>query len=1158
MRLKRIRIFGFKSFADRVDIDVDGDFVAVVGSNGCGKSNIVDAIVWALGELSPKNLRAGQATDVIFSGSAKRKPLGYAEVSLVFDNEEGQLPVNTSEVVVTRRLSRDGKSEYFINRHPVRLRDIHELFADTGLGKTGYAIVSQSDIDAAVSAPPEERRIWIDEAAGVQRYRTRKVDALKRLESAVRHLERVTDVLNEIERQREPLRQQAEVAKRYKELVAMLREVESSVLIREADDLAKRIEELEQAMKLRRSQAEELHKTAETERAESNRLATELEAVEERLDEIRRRVQNAISEHERAVSAKAVLEQRLANLGRIEKDADALKAEYEERLRRLHGAVRDAERELEQERSAVAVLKETIEGSQALRQETEAKLQAAEQRLAEARKAEVERVRLQAEAAEAKRRIEALEQERGRLLESLQEAERQEQSAREAVAAATQEVENLLERHNELVGRRRAIEQEIDGHETERRTLLGQKAADEERERAMATAIENHETLPAGAAAVLNAAKRGELTGDVVAVGEIVSSNDEHARAIEAALGSSAGDLIVPTEREAETAIEWLKAQRAGRATFHPLSRVRAPRRPEVAAKEGLIGVAADLIRVPDAYRPVIEALLGTVLVFQDLRSALRAPFAPGVRKIVTLEGEVLYPSGGITGGAYRQDRAGPVRLRAQLEEVRRRLKATNLRLEELDDTIAEKVALLRSEEERAAETERALEEARQTLMAAEKRHASTAERVQSLSARISEIEDAVRDAESRLTAKPEVESAPVSELEQERNRLLEFASAAKADFEQARKALEAAEERARTAESRLQSVREELRQTIEAESSRSQKLQSLEAERQQLESEWKAAEESVHTLAKMKDELQSALEEAIEARKALAQAVNEASRRIEECKEQARQLEDAAYQDDIQRARLETKRAGVLSRLLEEYGIDEEDAQRQASLVEVPPDAEKLTRTLRREIRSLGDVNVGAIDAWEALTERYEVLVREKEDVLASKAELDASVAELDRLTRGAFKETFEKVRQAFQETFAWFFPGGHADLVLTDEENLLESGVHLEVVIPGKRRQRLELLSGGERALTACAFLFALLRVKPSPLVILDELDAPLDGRNVERYVEMLQEYSKFTQFIVITHNVTTIAAAPVWFGVTMQEPGVSTILPYKPKKELVASVN
>ncbi|RMG27178.1 MAG: chromosome segregation protein SMC, partial [Armatimonadetes bacterium] len=313
-----------------------------------------------------------------------------------------------------------------------------------------------------------------------------------------------------------------------------------------------------------------------------------------------------------------------------------------------------------------------------------------------------------------------------------------------------------------------------------------------------------------------------------------------------------------------------------------------------------------------------------------------------------------------------------------------------------------------------------------------------------------------------------------------------------------------------------------------------------------------------VHTLAKKKDELQSALEEAIEARKALALAVNEASRRIEECKEQARQLEDAAYQDDIQRARLETKRAGVLSRLLEEYGIDEEDAQRQASLVEVPPDAEKLTRTLRREIRSLGDVNVGAIDAWEALTERYEVLVREKEDVLASKAELDASVAELDRLTRGAFKETFEKVRQAFQETFAWFFPGGHADLVLTDEENLLESGVHLEVVIPGKRRQRLELLSGGERALTACAFLFALLRVKPSPLVILDELDAPLDGRNVERYVEMLQEYSKFTQFIVITHNVTTIAAAPVWFGVTMQEPGVSTILPYKPKKELVASVN
>lgn len=1158
MRLKRIRIFGFKSFADRVEIDVDGDFVAVVGSNGCGKSNIVDAIVWALGELSPKNLRAGQATDVIFSGSAKRKPLGYAEVSLVFDNEEGELPVNTSEVVVTRRLSRDGKSEYFINRHPVRLRDIHELFADTGLGKTGYAIVSQSDIDAAVSAPPEERRIWIDEAAGVQRYRSRKVDALKRLESAVRHLERVTDVLNEIERQREPLRQQAELAKRYKELVAMLREVESSVLIQEADELLQRIAELENGMKLRRAQAEELHKAAEAERAESNRLARELELVEERLEEVRRALQAAISEHERAVSATALLEQRLANLGRIEQDADALKLEYEERLRRLQAAVREAERELEQERSAVAVLEETIAGSATLQQELDQKLQEAERRLAEARRAEVERVRLQAEVSEAKRRLESLLTEKSRIEAALREAEGEEQVARSAVQSVQEEADSLLFLSNELAQRRRAIEEEMDAAEAERRALLAAKAADEERERAIATAIENHETLPAGAAAVLNAAKNGQLSGDFVAVGEIVSSLEEYARAIEAALGSSAGDLIVPSESEAEAAIEWLKSRRAGRATFHPLTRVRPQNRPACDREEGFVGIGADLVTVPEPYRPVMEALLGGVLVFRDLKAALRARFVPGVRKIVTLDGEVLYPSGGITGGVYRQDRAGPVRLRAQLQEIRTRLEEANRRLSELDQTLAERMSELQAEEGRALEIERQLEDARRRLMAGEKRHASATERVQALRSRIAEMAQAIEEARGRSSLGPSDAGAPVAELEQERNRLLEQASAAKADLEQARKALEAAEERVRTTESRLQSLRDELQQTIEAESSRSQKLQSLEAERRQLEAELKTAAEAVGSLLERRDALQRALDEANEERKNLALSVQQAARRVEECKDQARQLEDAAYQDDILRARLETKRAGVLSRLLEEYGIDEADAQRQAALVDVPPDAEKLTRTLRREIRALGDVNVGAVEAWEALTERYEVLQREKEDVLASKAELDASVAELDRLTRGAFKETFEKVRQAFQETFAWFFPGGHAELALTDEDNLLESGVHLEVVIPGKRRQRLELLSGGERALTACAFLFALLRVKPSPLVILDELDAPLDGRNVERYVEMLKEYSNYTQFIVITHNVTTIAAAPVWFGVTMQEPGVSTILPYKPKKDLVASVN
>lgn len=1158
MKLKTIRIFGFKSFADRVELDVDGDLVAVVGSNGCGKSNIVDAIVWALGELNPRSVRAAQSTDVIFAGSANRKPLGYAEVSLVFDNEDGALPVPTSEVVVTRRLTRDGQSDYFINRHPVRLKDIHELFADSGLGRTGYAIVSQSDVDAALSATPIERRIWIDEAAGVQKYRVRKVDVIKRLDSAVRHLERVSDVIAEIERQREPLREQAEKARRYKELLGSLREVESAVLIKEASDLAERIRELEENMRARRAQAEEMRKEAKEADASSENLAKRAEELEVKLESLRARVQQALSTSERAQSRKALLEQRLASLGEIEQDADRLRREHEARVARLNVALQQARRDAEREASAISVLKEAIAELEASATALVARLEPADAQLAAAREREVHRVRLIAAREEAERRLRSIEGEEERLLESLRSAEDTLAEADLAAEEAQQTEAALAEETVAATRRLRELQARLEELEMRRRMLLAEQASLDARVRAVATAIENNETLPVGARAVLAAAENGQITGSFVAFGSAIQVSSELSTAIEAALGASVGDLITPTAEQADAAIRWLKRERAGRATFLPLDLVK-PRheRPHAPSRPGVLGIAADRVQCAPEHRAVVEALLGGVILTETLDGAIEvARLAKGFRKIVSLDGEVVFPNGAVAGGAHRNDRSGPVRLAAELEELRSRGNSVLHSLEELQNAIAECARERSSIQAASEESAMRHDEARDQRAEADKARALAKERLNAAQEALNRLR-ATRDA-LRLQAERPIEApaTDVTRLEAERNQLLEQLSATRADLEQAKRALQQAEERRTVAEERLAVAIAELEQATVADSPAA-RLQSIEAERRSLQEELVSVESAVSESARDYEAAQAALQAASKERHAVQAEAHEESRRANALREQARALEDAAYQDDIQRARHETKRAGTLVRLLEEYGVDEEDAVRQAHIVSVPDDAEKLTRALRREIRALGEVNVGAIEAWEALSERYEVLARERDDILASKAELDESVAELDRLTRGAFRETFDKVREAFAETFTRLFGGGEANLLLTDENNLLESGVDMEVVVPGKKRQRLELLSGGERALTACAFLFALLKVKPSPLVVLDELDAPLDGRNVERYVELISDFMKTTQFLVITHNVTTIAAAPVWFGVTMQQ-GVTAVLPYKPKNELIASLN
>ncbi|MCW5946963.1 MAG: chromosome segregation protein SMC [Fimbriimonadales bacterium] len=1157
MRLKSVKIYGFKSFADRTDIDVDGNLVAVVGPNGCGKSNLVDAILWALGELSPKHLRAQVSTDVIFGGSAKRKQLGYAEVILTFDNEEGLLPVMTTEVTVGRKVTRSGESDYSINGRACRLKDIYELFADSGLGRTGYAIVTQSDIDQALSAAPEMRRVWLDEAAGVQKYRTRKKEALSRLESALQHLTRVEDVIAEIDRQREPLREEAEAARTYKQKLGSLREIESGLLIVEVSKLKEQIDSLEVTIRERRSQSEQLRAEAEADDAESERLLEQVRVAEAEVEQLVEQLNLAVAAVERASSKRALAQQRLRNLEELDENREREEGAAKARLERAERLVKAYETELQEAEQSLAVLLQVISGSEQDAKAFAAKLEDAEKRLSAARLEEVEKIQSAARLAHAKERLKQLERELEGAKEAIPELESGLKEAELRHAEAKSGVESIRGRTASIASERTSNLEALHQIEESRRKVLAESASLEGKVQGLRATLESGEGLIAGARAVLEAAKARVLKGDYRPLASAIHVPSEFATAIEAALGAAAGDLITSKADYAKVAIEYLKKEGLGRATFLAADLVNPRPRPQgisaLAKEDGILGVAADLVSCDPADTNAIELHLGGVLVAEGIDNAVKLARREGFRKIVTLDGEVLYAGGAVTGGRSAKQSSGPLKRQAELEEAEKRLKicaeeAERLSLEASDlESTGSK--LMQEERLLLAQLDSAnieLSESVQWVAALREEKTATERAMSKLTSEILELEAEVNSNPSTYASETDAEK-----LEAERNELLSLAAGKAADADQAKRALEEIEERVRVSKERLQQAELELADAQNALEHRVERLSNFEGEREAQIAQLLESENELERAVAQKAEAEANLARARDARRNLQEESRSRSEHAKTKRELARNLEDAAYRDDINRARLETKRAGTLARLIEEYNTDEDEAMKQAPLVEIPADAAKIANELRRELKALGDVNLGAIEAYERLTERYDVLARERDDVLSSKAELDKSVAELDRLTRGAFTETFEKVNQAFGEMFAKLFGGGEARLILTNAEKILETGVDIEVQVPGKKTQRLELLSGGERALSACAFLFALFKVKPSPLVVLDELDAPLDGRNVERYVDLLKTFAERMQFIVITHNPTTIEAAPVWFGVTMQEPGVSTVVPYRSRR-------
>jgi len=1180
MYLKRLELYGFKTFADRTSLDFGSGITAIVGPNGSGKSNLADAIVWCLGEQSMKSLRSARAEDIIFTGSESRRRAGVGEVTITLDNADGALPLEFSEVTITRRVFRTGEGEYFINRVPCRLRDIHELLLDTGIGKHAYSIISQNEVDRLLSVRSEDRREIFEQAAGIQRYRQRKNEAMRKLDKVRENLIRVNDIVHELEVQLAPLAQQSEAAREYKRISKELFDLKLSLLVEEHKALS------ENLVRTRDREAE-LGREIETARTRLHQLAAEevevrvrLQECEERLEAARGLVARLGSEAERAEGRLNLTTQRIADL-----QAQAATAQHD--LEHLSAQLAAADEELAEAERLQPEMEAKVQEKRAEIQAREGSLReqigsvqlagtsAVEQRgehldtLRELADARNRLVQCESFLQAAEARVLRLREQRAALAGRREEAEGKSAEAGRAAQARRAERDRVQAELYALRSEEEAARAQIEESGQEELRLRERLSAVRSRQRALQEMERSREGLRAGVRAVLQAMDRGELTGEYRTVADLLRVPKELELAMEAALGASAGDIVTPTQSEAQAAIEFLKRTKGGRATFLPKSDLRPTPRPtniaELANRPGCVGVAADLITCAPGVEPVLEHLLGRVLVMETLEVALAlSRNTTGWRQLVTLDGDVIRPWGAITGGSP----APSSHLLGRAREIEE-LEAEQATLSRLLEGIADKLAGAQQREEGAraaakergvdlerlqtelAEAERTVEVVAQNLRAERERdealageqaalEAEIAENSQERAAAIARVQEIEERQHAAETAMAESESA-LKEGQEAREQLSEATAQLRVELaalEGEVRALAGRKEQARQnrglVEASLADKRDLVAQITTAQQETETGIEQLRADLQRLREQHGEAEQEAERGRAQRQELLDQLAANREADGATRTEVEGMQERL--------------HRTQLRLTQLDSELSFAERTLSDEFRLTLEEAERRAQPIESRTAAREQVKSLQGQIDALGEVNLGAVEEYERVKERMEFLTAQREDLDKAREDLEQTILEIEHEATARFLSAFEELNRHFQTFFTRLFGGGHAEMVLTDAERVLESGVDVSVTVPGKKTRDLLQLSGGERALTASAILLAMLKVKPSPFVILDEVDAPLDDSNIGRYGDLLREFAQESQFIIITHNKGTMEATDTLYGVTMAEAGVSRLLGMK----------
>jgi len=1175
MHLKRLELIGFKSFADRTELEFGRGITAVVGPNGCGKSNISDGIRWVLGEQSAKTLRGGKMEDVIFAGSDTRKPVGYGEVSLTLDNSDGTLPLEYTEVTVTRRLSRSGESEYYINRQPCRLKDITELFMDTGVGKEAYSIIGQGQVEQVLSTRAEDRRGIFEEASGIVKYKTRKKEAQKKLEDTEQNLIRIGDLIGELESRLEPLAEQAKRAETYKSLAEELKKLEISLYVHQIEQVHRSWSEANDKLaELKERVAALTAETARRDAALEEKRAALIE-LEEAIGRLQSELVACVEETEKTEGQLEVLKEREGHLKRNRESLNESLAAVETRLAEVAAEADEMRRRREQTVAELDKLR-------ALLAEEEARLAAAEngdeaetrlraelfdamQAIVQARN-EIRYLEQQCEQLEA--RAARLEDEKKRWQGEREALEDRRREIGERLAAFAAELAGLRDRQTAEDVRLAELQRHREEALAEARRWEQRRSALVSRRDTIRELQEAYEGFQQGPREVLKMARRGELAGVHGAVAELIRTDARHETAVETALGGALQHIVTDDEAAARAAIEMLKKRQAGRATFLPLDVIRPRRLDEgdrraAQAEAGFVGVAAELVECDARYADIVGNLLGQVIVAERLEQANRIAARLHYRyRIVTLDGDVVHPGGSMSGGSRLKQAVNLLGRGRQLEELAQEIAAA-----EASRDAARKVAEDRARE--AAEASRRIEELRglaermrldeQRLLAEREQFAQEEKRLEAAGAAL--------DAEAASLA------AERSRLDDERSRLKERLSGLAEEERRLQEAVREAEELRQRSQSEKEKIQAALTERKIAIARLEQDLQSLDeqaarlrgetarlngekrqiaaaleqnaAEAERAGAEWNEQREKLNGLLIRKGELSGAIELRRAERTERLQEIEREEEAAKESRLVLKQAEDALKETEIRANRADVELDNLLRKLGEEYEMSFEWAKAHYAPPEDVAKARQQAGELRRRIGALGEVNLGAIEEYAQVSERYRFLTEQRQDLLEAKEKLHRLIREMDEEMARRFRTTFEEIRRNFRAVFARLFGGGQADLILAEPDRPLDTGIEIVAQPPGKKLQNLQLLSGGERSLTAIALLFAILHVKPLPFCVLDEVEAALDEANVARYVNYLREVAEQTQFIVVTHRKETMEAADVLYGVTMEESGVSKLV-------------
>lgn len=1175
MYLKSIEIHGFKSFANKIVFQFHNGITGIVGPNGSGKSNVADAVRWVLGEQRIKQLRGASMQDVIFSGTETRKPLSYAYVAITLDNSDHQLAIDYDEVTVARRIYRSGESEYLINGTPCRLKDVNELFYDTGIGKEGYSIIGQGQIDKILSGKPEERRELFDEAAGIVKFKRRKAAAQTKLENEKQNLVRVNDILSELEKQVGPLEKQSEVAKVYLRKKEELKSLDINVFLLENKRLREQLASAEEKYNLASTELGETGEKYEGIKEEYERIQQEIESLdvaieaareqltdtglmrgklEGEINVLKEQINSAHGSENHLNNRKAALEEEIAGKEQEKQDILTDKKDTDTQVQEIAEAAAKAKADLEAIQNKITELnnhieagKNTIIGELNQRATIKSKMGRFDTMMEQIniRKAELNSRLLRAKSDEAAREetVKKLEETFETVTEELRQMTEQE-------AASELELGNIRENLTGLDAKLRETQTRFHQEQSKLETLTN--------------ITERYDGYGGSVKKVME--QKEKEKGIIGVVADIIQVEAKYETAIETALGGNIQNIVTDNEETAKHMIGFLKQNRLGRATFLPLTSITKPqefKNPEALKEKGVIGMADELVGTEEEYRNVAKAMLGRIVVVDNVDNAVKIArkFDYGIR-MVTLEGELLVPGGAISGGAFKNN-SNLLGRRREMDELEKKVKKLSEDIttynQKIEDTKSKRNKLRMDLEALKTEMQRkSIEQntARLNISQARERMEEEAESAQSLKLEEQEIETKIFEIRSgkesitqELAASEELEKTTQEQIlgfqkELESCRLEESEASAHAGewevkVEKMRQALDYKQANVDRIGGELERAQAELKEILEALTENAQEVERKKNNILEIEKTIAASHEN-------QDASRKKLDEDLAKKEELSAKQKDFFRSREEMSERMNALDKEVYRLGEQKKKLEDGIEGQINYMWDEYEITLSDAAglRNEEMNDLPAMKREISG-LKDEIRKLGNVNVNAIEDYKNLMERYTFMKTQHDDLVEAEKTLEGIIEELDTAMRKQFTEKFAEISREFDKVFKELFGGGKGTLELMEDEDILEAGIRIIAQPPGKKLQNMMQLSGGEKALSAISLLFAIQNLKPSPFCLLDEIEAALDDSNVGRFAKYLHKLTKNTQFIVITHRRGTMEQVDRLYGITMQEKGVSTLV-------------